>query len=87
MLRTGMPRVTAKGGNMQPDRELTPTASQEALYSVGDAVRQYRISERVLRTAIAAGRLQVVRLAGLRRGRHSVIRIPESALTAWLERR
>jgi helix-turn-helix protein len=72
---------------MQPDRESTPTDPEEALYSVSDAVRQYRISERVLRTAIAAGRLQVVRLAGLRRGRFPVIRIPESSLSAWLERR
>jgi hypothetical protein len=69
---------------MQPDRELTPTDPQEALYSVGDAVRQYRISERRIRTAIAAGHIQVVRLAGLRRGRSAVIRIPAAALTAWL---
>jgi excisionase family DNA binding protein len=56
----------------------------ERWYSVGDVARRFAISERTLRDAIASGHLQVVRPAGLRRGRFPVIRIPESSLTAWL---
>jgi hypothetical protein len=68
----------------QPDRGSATVDPQELWYSVGDVARRFRISERSLRAAIASGHLQVVRPAGLRRGRFPVIRIPESALTAWL---
>jgi len=60
------------------------TDGPERWYSVSDVARRFAISERTLRDAIAAGHLQVVRPAGLRRGRFPVIRIPASALTAWL---
>ena len=67
----------------QPDESAT-VDPQELWYSVGDVARRFRISERSLRAAIASGHLRVVRPAGLRRGRFPVIRIPQTALSAWL---
>jgi excisionase family DNA binding protein len=61
--------------------------AQEHWFTVADVARRLDISERALRAAIAAGHLQVVRPRGLKRGRFSLIRIPASSLTAWLERR
>jgi excisionase family DNA binding protein len=58
--------------------------AQEHWFTVADVARRLDISERALRTAIAAGHLRVVRPRGLKRGRFSMIRIPASALTAWL---
>jgi excisionase family DNA binding protein len=57
---------------------------EERWYRVADVARRVGVSEQAVRAAIAAGHLQVVRPAGLRRGRFPVIRIPASALTAWL---
>jgi hypothetical protein len=56
----------------------------ERWFKVSDVARRLDISERAVRAAIASGDLHVVRPAGLRRGRFPVIRIPQSALTAWL---
>jgi hypothetical protein len=58
--------------------------AQEDWFTVADVARQFDISERALRAAIAAGHLHAVRLKGLKRGRFSMIRIPASSLTAWL---
>lgn len=57
---------------------------EERWNRVADVVRRVGVSEHAVRTAIAGGHLAVVRPAGLRRGRWPVIRIPESALSAWL---
>ena len=59
-------------------------SDDERWFSVADVVRHRNISERTLRAAIASGELRVVRLAGLRRGPFKAVRIPASALEAWL---
>jgi excisionase family DNA binding protein len=74
-------RTTSEGG---APVHTDGTDGPERWYSVSDVARRFAISERTLRDAIAAGHLQVVRPAGLRRGRFPVIRIPASSLTAWL---
>ena len=62
----------------------THADAQEHWFTVADVARRLDISERALRAAIAAGHLRVVRPRGLKRGRFSMIRIPASSLTAWL---
>ena len=59
-------------------------SDDERWFSVADVAGRHKISERTLRAAIASGALRVVRLAGLRRGPFSAVRIPESALETWL---
>jgi helix-turn-helix protein len=70
-----------KGGRPMPD---TMHDTEERWYRVADVVRRVNISEQAVRAAISSGHLKVVRPGGLRRGRFSMIRIPASAVTAWL---
>jgi hypothetical protein len=71
----------AKGG--RPMRDAM-RETEERWYRVADVARRVGISEQAVRAAIAGGHLEVVRPAGLRRGRFPVIRIPASSLTVWL---
>jgi hypothetical protein len=64
---------------------MAEPAGNAVWFKVSDVARRLDISERAVRAAIAAGHLQVVRPAGLRRGRFPVIRIPAASLAAWLD--
>jgi hypothetical protein len=72
------------GKNIRTKRDTRLREADELWYRVADLARRLRISEHGVRTAIASGHLQVVRLGGLRRGRGHCIRISPSAVAAWL---